>query len=456
MKRKRNSENPQDQEGQEHFFKDDNEVKALQKHLLDWYSESQRTLPWRTLARDEADDDIRGYAVWVSEIMLQQTQVATVIDYYNRWMAKWPSMQALSKATLDEVNQAWAGLGYYSRGKRLWEGAKKIVDEYDGKLPQTAQELEKSLPGVGRYTAAAIASIAFKEPVGLVDGNVIRVISRMRKIGAESTSNEAIGAFWTNANAIVCSKQPGDFNQALMELGATVCTPKGPNCSECPVRKFCRGQNAKDIEDLFCNQQDCKLCLPRDLKHPDVIPEAENKVLNFPRKEKKTKVRDKTDMVCIFKNDKGQVCLMQRPKTGLLANLYEFPSVEKYFEEGHQDLWEDQVKLEQYFKISLKKLKSHGDVDHKFSHINQTYQVYSASVASTKICKPTNYQNVDWIDESELLTTTLPISTAMKKVIDFYYHGKSDKAEKRPKKRKVMTEIELKQQPSILKFFGKK
>lgn len=437
MKRKR------DQDHESHFFREEAEIKDLQKNLLDWYCKSQRTLPWRTLARDEADDNIRGYAVWVSEIMLQQTQVATVIDYYKKWMAKWPTMSALSEATLDEVNQAWAGLGYYSRGKRLWEGAKKIVDEYQGQLPQTAQELEKILPGVGRYTASAIASIAFKEPVGLVDGNVIRVLSRMRKIGADMSSNEAIGAFWTNANAIVCSKQPGDFNQALMELGATVCTPKGPQCSSCPVRKFCSVQNAKDIEDLLCNQQECKLCLPRDN-----LKEDDNKVLLFPRKVKKTKVTDKTSLVCILKNDQGQVCLMQRPKTGLLANLYELPSIQV---EDAAVVDKIQKKLEESFKVELTDSpQSHGKVHHQFSHISQTYLVYSASVGSSDICKPTNYQKVDWIAESEVMTNTLPISTAMKKVLQCYFNEKPTPG---GKKRKVMKD--LKQQPSILKFFGK-
>ena len=123
---------------QTHYF-EDSQVKGFQDVLLDWYEGNKRTLPWRTLAFEEKDPNRRGYAVWVSEIMLQQTQVATVIEYYNKWMAKWPTMEDLAKATLDEVNQAWAGLGYYSRGKRLWEGAQKIVNEYDGQLPTTSQ-----------------------------------------------------------------------------------------------------------------------------------------------------------------------------------------------------------------------------------------------------------------------------------------------------------------------------
>ena len=164
------------------------ETGEIRRQLLDWYDGNKRVLPWRTIAETEADLNLRAYGVWVSEIMLQQTQVATVKDYFKRWMARWPSTTALSKATLEEVNQVWSGLGYYSRGKRLWEGAQKVEEEMHGSVPRNSLELEKLLPGVGRYTACAIASIAFDENVGVVDGNVIRVVSRLRRIGADSTS----------------------------------------------------------------------------------------------------------------------------------------------------------------------------------------------------------------------------------------------------------------------------
>jgi A/G-specific adenine glycosylase len=170
------------------FASDSSTISPLRASLLSWYDANKRTLPWRTIAAEEKNDEIRGYAVWVSEVMLQQTQVATVIEYYKRWMKKWPTAEDLSKATLEEVHEIWAGLGYYSRGKRLWEGAKKVTEELNGSMPRKAAALEKELPGVGKYTASAIASIAFKQPVGVVDGNVIRVFTRMRIIGAESTS----------------------------------------------------------------------------------------------------------------------------------------------------------------------------------------------------------------------------------------------------------------------------
>ncbi|KAA8590015.1 hypothetical protein FQN60_013380 [Etheostoma spectabile] len=170
-----------------HAFPDPADVVLLRSQLLNWYDKEKRELPWRTLAVTESDRNIRTYAVWVSEIMLQQTQVATVIDYYIKWIKRWPTVQDLAAATLEEVNQMWAGLGYYSRGKRLHEGAQKVVSELKGQMPRTVDSLLKQLPGVGRYTAAAVGSIALGQVTGAVDGNVIRVLCRLRAIGADST-----------------------------------------------------------------------------------------------------------------------------------------------------------------------------------------------------------------------------------------------------------------------------
>eukprot|EP00072_Mus_musculus_P059302 XP_011238915.1 PREDICTED: adenine DNA glycosylase isoform X3 [Mus musculus] len=146
-----------------HLFSDVADVTAFRSNLLSWYDQEKRDLPWRNLAKEEANSDRRAYAVWVSEVMLQQTQVATVIDYYTRWMQKWPKLQDLASASLEEVNQLWSGLGYYSRGRRLQEGARKVVEELGGHMPRTAETLQQLLPGVGRYTAGAIASIAFDQ-----------------------------------------------------------------------------------------------------------------------------------------------------------------------------------------------------------------------------------------------------------------------------------------------------
>ncbi|RKP23503.1 Mutyh protein, partial [Syncephalis pseudoplumigaleata] len=169
------------------------------------------------------------------------TQVKTVIDYYRRWMERWPTVEALADADIEEVNKVWAGLGYYSRARRLHEAAKLIVRTYDGVLPMDVSLLEQKVPGIGRYTAGAIASIAYNQPAPIVDGNVQRVLARLRTIAGDVKVAATVELFWQLAGALVADCEfPGDFNQALMELGATVCTPVKPLCEACPLQARCR------------------------------------------------------------------------------------------------------------------------------------------------------------------------------------------------------------------------
>ncbi|CAC5394933.1 mutY [Mytilus coruscus] len=318
------------------------EVKEFRELLVKWYSENKRDLPWR---RQITNPDVnqRAYAVWVSEVMLQQTQVATVISYYNKWMQKWPTLQDLSKASLEEVNETWSGLGYYSRGRRLHEGAQKVVHEMKGEMPKTADELLKQLPGVGKYTAGAIASIAYGQATGIVDGNVIRVLCRMRKMGGDSTSQPVQDKLWQHANSLVDPDKAGDFNQGMMELGATVCTPKTPSCNTCPVRSLCLANKevefdkqektkelTKDkskpiITDIECCIDSCPLCIQSSEEWDSSLG-----VQNYPRKGKKKAAREEQTKVCILcKKNKTQAlyCIVQRPQKGLLAGLWEFPSL---------------------------------------------------------------------------------------------------------------------------------
>jgi A/G-specific adenine glycosylase len=204
-----------------------NVVPEMRKRLLRWFGQEQRELPWRA-TRDP-------YCVWVSEIMLQQTRVAAVIDHYGRFLKRFPRVENLAAAREASVLAIWSGLGYYRRARNLHAAAKVVVKEYGGEFPRTSAGL-LTLPGVGRYTAAAIASIAFGEPVAVVDGNVERVISRITGTGV---SGEKL---WERAGEMLSVEHPGDFNQAMMELGATVCLPGEPKCSTCPVRRFCRTQ----------------------------------------------------------------------------------------------------------------------------------------------------------------------------------------------------------------------
>ncbi len=200
-------------------------LRRFRTALLSWYSLHRRDLPWRR--------DHDPYHVWVSEIMLQQTRVAAVLDHYARFLKKFPTVQSLAAAREASVLAIWSGLGYYHRARRMHQAAKLIAREREGDFPRTAEEWAE-LPGIGRYTAAAIASIAFSEAVAVVDGNVERVVERL--VGRPARKN----AIWTQAQALLEPERPGDFNQAMMELGATVCTPRAPQCLLCPVNLFCR------------------------------------------------------------------------------------------------------------------------------------------------------------------------------------------------------------------------
>jgi A/G-specific adenine glycosylase len=197
---------------------------ALRRALLRWYDRHRRDLPWRK-TRDP-------YRIWLSEIMLQQTRVAAVLDHYRVFLERFPNVQALAAASEDAVLAAWSGLGYYRRARMLHQAARQIAEQHGGGFPQNSTAL-LALPGIGRYTAAAVASIAFDEPVAVVDGNVERVLQRFTGINLTAAQT------WQHAQALLASSRPGDFNQAMMELGATVCVPRAPRCLVCPVRKWC-------------------------------------------------------------------------------------------------------------------------------------------------------------------------------------------------------------------------
>ncbi|KAH9616152.1 hypothetical protein KSS87_017040 [Heliosperma pusillum] len=288
------------------------EIGEIRVSLLDWYDKNKRDLPWRRLDND--DGERKGYGVWVSEVMLQQTQVATVIDYYNRWMDKWPTLYLLSLASIEfllEVDGDGGGL-LVRDGEVVyeWKGAKKIIEE-GGKFPRTISSLKK-VPGIGDYTAGAIASIAFNESVPLVDGNVVRVLARLRTISANPKDSVIVKKFWRLAGQLVDPCRPGDFNQALMELGATVCTPTSPSCSKCPVSTQCQAFSQ--------SQQGGPL------------------VTDYPPKVIKAKQRNEIAAVCVLEikesrnyvegaHNSNQYLLVKRPDKGLLAGLWEFPSV---------------------------------------------------------------------------------------------------------------------------------
>ena len=211
--------------------------KEFAGRLLRWYQRHRRDLPWRTGPGRPGPLD--PYQVWVSETMLQQTQVAAVVPYFNRFIARFPAIVDLADAEQQEVLRLWQGLGYYSRAHNLRAAARMVVSDFHGKVPENVEELLQ-LPGVGRYTAGAIASIAFGRRAPILDGNVTRVLCRIDNIAADPRDRSTQARLWQRAEQILPSRRVGDFNSALMELGATLCTPKNPQCLICPVREHCQ------------------------------------------------------------------------------------------------------------------------------------------------------------------------------------------------------------------------
>ncbi|KAG8555087.1 hypothetical protein GDO81_017579 [Engystomops pustulosus] len=390
-------------------------------------------------ASSESDMERRAYAVWVSEVMLQQTQVATVIDYYTKWMKTWPTVQHLAMASLEEVNEKWSGLGYYSRGRRLYEGAQKVVRDLGGRMPRTAEDLQKQLPGVGRYTAGAVASISYGQAKGVVDGNVIRVLCRLRRIGADFTSPAVTDALWNLANNLVDRDRPGDFNQAMMELGATVCTPKKALCGECPLQSLCRAYrkveqdsssllsktvkrrsktqdvSISDIEECAAAAS-CPLCLQSG-DHWD----CSLGVTNYPRKSAKKPSREEQTVTCVWERfgEQGdpEYLLVQRPQKGLLAGMWEFPSVllEKATTAGErEEILCGRLREVTGSNISvIKDLQLVGEVIHIFSHINQTYLVYYLQSRSIKMKE--EEESLRWVTRRQFMESA--VSTAMKKIL---------------------------------------
>ncbi|MFW6050398.1 MAG: A/G-specific adenine glycosylase [Myxococcota bacterium] len=213
----------------------------MRQALLGWYDRHRRDLPWRR-TRDP-------YAVWVSEVMLQQTRVDTVVPYFERFMARFPTPRALAEADEDQVLAAWSGLGYYRRARLLHAGVREVVERYGGRVPEDPAA-RRALPGVGAYTAGAIGSIAFGRPEPIVDGNVARVLARLRGIDTPLGRAVTERRLWQEAGALVEGPRPGELNQALMELGATVCTPAEPTCDRCPVAEHCEALRTGRVSEL--------------------------------------------------------------------------------------------------------------------------------------------------------------------------------------------------------------
>lgn len=313
----------------------------FQADLINWFINEQRDLPWRK--------DKDPYKVWVSEIMLQQTRVDTVIPYFNNFIEKFPTPEALAIADEDKVLKAWEGLGYYSRARNLQSAVKEVVAEYGGKVPNSVEDISK-LKGIGPYTQGAILSIAYGIPEPAVDGNVMRVLSRILYIWDDIAKPKTRKLFETAIRQMISTEMPAEFNQGLMELGAIVCTPKSPSCLLCPVQEHCFAFREGDQDDL-------------------------------PVKTRKKTVKEVLLSALIIENEQGQLFIQKRPRSGLLANLWELPN-----QESSTSLLGQTEQLEQFMKekynLSVKIENQFMNLKHEFSHLIWKISVFHGYTTS--------------------------------------------------------------------------
>ena len=306
------------------------------KPLLQWFSQNQRPMPWR--------DDPSPYKVWVSEIMLQQTQVATVIPYFQRFVERFPDAQTLAAADPQDVLRIWEGLGYYSRARHLQAAARQIAGPLQGRFPESAVEW-KSLPGIGDYTAAAITSIAFGKPEPAVDGNVLRVYSRLRGIRDNITLPAVRDTIREQLRPAIRTVDASAFNQAMMELGALVCRPRQPLCGNCPLKRHCKAHR----DDLTAS---------------------------IPNKPRKAAVPHFTEVAVIITNPQGGVLLYRRPDSGLLGGLWAFPQARRKGNEPYRETLMRAI-ADLLPSAAITGIRKRGIVKHAFSHFSQTIHVYT-------------------------------------------------------------------------------
>lgn len=328
-------------------------------NLLEWYRRHKREMPWR----GEKDP----YKIWISEIMLQQTRVDQVTPYFDNFISLFPTVFDLAKADQQEVLKAWEGLGYYSRARNLHSAAKEVVQQHNGKLPEEYEEIIK-LKGIGPYTAAAITSIAFDKPHAVVDGNVIRVLSRYGAIAEDTRKGKTVKQIQELANDLIDAERPGDFNQALMELGSVVCTPSKPDCFDCPVKSGCVAAKTAQTEQLPYKS-------PAKKKPHHVIG------------------------VGIIEDDDGRVLIAQRKEKAMLGGLWEFPGGKQ--KEGEKIEATVERELFEELGVQVKARKELMSLKHTYSHFSITMHAYYCILISGTP-SPKESRQIRWIEKSEL------------------------------------------------------
>jgi A/G-specific adenine glycosylase len=343
-------------------------MKKQHDALLEWYDSEGRNLPWRAKSIHESNP----YHVWLSEIMLQQTTVATVIPYFLEFIRRWPTFQELSEACIDDILHAWQGLGYYARARNLHFCAKKLVLDYKGKFPETSEELIK-LPGIGPYTAKAISAIAFNEQVLPIDGNIARILSRIYAILVPLP--EGMSEIQKAANAFTPQIRPGDVAQAMMDLGATICKPKAPLCGRCPFQLTCKSYALGIAAEL-------------------------------PLKNKKRARPQKYTVAYILKREDGAILLKRRPEKGLLGGMMGVSTSEWQFKK----LKEADIEKEAPFVTKWKSLKK--VISHSFTHFDLEIMVCCGNICYKKA----ETLDGDWVLPHHLSSYALP--KLFKKIIE--------------------------------------
>ena len=335
------------------------------ENLLTWYQEHKREMPWR----GEKDP----YKIWISEIMLQQTRVDQAWPYFENFMKLFPTVFDLAEADQQQVLKAWEGLGYYSRARNLHAASKMIVEDFDGKLPESYDEIIK-LKGIGPYTAAAITSIAFGKPNAVVDGNVIRVITRYSGIEDDIRSSRATKQVQELVNDLISHENPAEFNQAMMELGATVCSPTKPDCLNCPIQVG---------------------CVATKIAKTDTIP----------YKSKAKKKPHKEIGVGIIEREDGKVLIALRPENAMLGGLWEFPGGKQEKKETIQQTVERE--LEEELGVEVHAYKEFMTLKHTYSHFSITMHAWFCTLISGTP-KPKSSQEIRWVEKSELIEYPFP------------------------------------------------
>ncbi|MDR0199106.1 MAG: A/G-specific adenine glycosylase [Streptococcaceae bacterium] len=332
-------------------------IAAFQEILLDWYAGNYKDLPWRHMAHNP-------YAIWVSEIMCQQTQTGTVIPYFEHWLTLFPTLEKLAAAPEEKVLKAWEGLGYYSRARNLQAGAQKILQKFGGKFPEELSEI-LSIKGIGPYTAAAIGSICFGLVEPAIDGNLFRVTSRLFEISADISEAKTRSIFSSVLRDVMSHERPGDFNQAMMDLGNQICKPKEPDCLQCPIRDFC-GANRSGHQE------------------------------SFPVKSSKIKPKDVYYQAFVLE-DKGAYYLVQRPTQGLLAAMWTFPMIET--KNVHP-------KLPDEFSVDILKTEELGEITHVFSHLRWHVRVIRCQLAGN--FQKRTPKNAGWYEPEDFTKLVFP------------------------------------------------